>query len=121
MPNLASPALPAIDWHRAGRRLLSAALAIVVCMILANALFGNRGLVATIRAREQFRQLEAGLERLRAENARMREEVRHLREDPSTIDEIARRELGLMSPGETVFIIRDIPQHDPHRPAPPAR
>ena len=121
MPNLDSPALPAIDWHRAGRRLLSAALAIVVCTILANALFGNRGLVATIRAREQFRELEASLERLRAENAHMRDEVRLLREDPSTIDEIARRDLGLMSPGEMVFIIRDVPQPRPNQAAPSAR
>jgi cell division protein FtsB len=45
---------------------------------------------------------------LRSENAALREEARRLREDPAAIEEIARRELGLMSPGEKLFIIRDV-------------
>jgi cell division protein FtsB len=32
-----------------------------------------------------------------------------LREDPNAIEELARRELGLIRPGETLFIIKDIP------------
>ena len=38
----------------------------------------------------------------------LREDARRLREDPAAIEEIARRELGLMSPGEKLFIIRDV-------------
>ncbi len=121
MPTRDSSTSPASGWQRVGRRLLSAALAAVVCMILVNALLGNRGLVATIRAREQYRQLAANLERLRNENARLREQVQHLREDPSTVEAIARRDLGLMSPGEMLFIIRDIPQADAHPPVPSGR
>jgi cell division protein FtsB len=38
---------------------------------------------------------------------RLREEARRLREEPSAIEEIARRELGLIKPGEKLFIIRE--------------
>ena len=34
--------------------------------------------------------------------------ARRLREDPSAIEEQARRELGLIKPGEVLFIVKDI-------------
>ena len=48
--------------------------------------------------------------RLRIDNARLRDEARRLREEPAAIEEVARRELGLIRPGETVFIIKDVPR-----------
>ena len=107
---------PSSALSNLGRRLLTAALFLVICTLIIDALVGDQGLVATRRAREQDRQLTAELEHLRTRNAHMREDIRHLREDRSTIDEIARRDLGLMSPGEMIFIIRDIHQPDAHLP-----
>jgi cell division protein FtsB len=76
-------------------------------VILVDALVGDRGLVAMLRARREHDELTGAIARQRAENARLRQEARQLREDPSTIEEIARRELGLIRPGEKVFIITD--------------
>jgi cell division protein FtsB len=90
------------------RRILTALFFFVVAVLVVDALVGDQGVVATIRARKQYDQLAADLARVRAENAALREEARRLREDPAAIEEIARRELGLMSPGEKLFIIRDI-------------
>jgi cell division protein FtsB len=95
--------------QRPGRRILVGLFLLVVCVLVVNALVGDQGLVATMRARKQYNQLAADLARLRNENAGLREEARRLREDPAAIEEIARRELGLMSPGEKLFIIKDIP------------
>jgi cell division protein FtsB len=53
--------------------------------------------------------------RQRVENARLREEARRLREDPDAIEEIARRELGLIRRGEKVFIIKDAAPGKPER------
>ena len=61
-----------------------------------------------LRARQDHDELAAAIARQRAENARLRDEARQLREDPSTIEEIARRDLGLIHPGEKVFIIKDV-------------
>jgi cell division protein FtsB len=91
-----------------GRRILTGVFFFVACVLVVDALVGDQGLVATFRARKQYDELASELARLRSENAGLREEARRLREDPAAIEEIARRELGLMSPGETLFIIRDI-------------
>jgi cell division protein FtsB len=94
--------------QRRWRRIASALFLFVVCVLGVDALVGEQGLVATMRARKQYDQLVADLARLRAENGGLREEARRLREDPAAIEELARRELGLISPGEKLFIIKDI-------------
>jgi cell division protein FtsB len=94
--------------HR-GRRVLRYILAFVTVVIVIEAVVGDKGLLALLKARRDFAGVEASLVRARAENSRLREEARRLREDPSAIEELARRELGLMKPGEKLFIIRDLP------------
>ena len=94
--------------QRRGRRILTGLFFFVVCVLVVDALVGDQGVVATMRARNQYDELTSDLGRLRNENASLREEARRLREDPAAIEEIARRELGLMSPGEKLFIIRDV-------------
>jgi cell division protein FtsB len=86
-------------------RLLVFLFAIV---LIVDGLIGDHGLVAMLRTRRQYDELSAAIERQRAENARLREEARRLRDDPSAIEELARRELGLIRPGEKVFIIKDL-------------
>ena len=92
------------------RRLIQAALVLAAAVIVTNSLVGEQGLVAMRRASRQYDQLAATIARERAENARLREEARRLKEDPSAIEEVARRELGLIRPGEKVFIIKDLTQ-----------
>jgi cell division protein FtsB len=91
------------------RKIVHLLLLFVACVIVVDALVGDRGLVAMLRARQEYDELTASIARQRAENARLRETVRRLREDPAAIEEVARRELGLIKPGERVFIIKDLP------------
>ena len=84
-------------------------LLFVAVVIIADTLVGDRGLLATWRARREYDELSLAVARQRAENARLWEEARRLKEDPSAIEEVARRELGLIRPGEKVFIIKDVP------------
>ena len=83
-------------------------LAFVSCVLVLDAVVGDKGLIAMLKARQQYQSLEESLGRIRAENAALREEARRLREDPRTIEDIARRELGLIKPGEKLFILKDI-------------
>jgi cell division protein FtsB len=80
----------------------------VALAFVADGLVGERGLLAMLRARQEHDELAATIARLRAENVRLSEEARRLRDDPSAIEEVARRELGLIRPGEKVFIIKDV-------------
>ncbi len=82
------------------------ALIFVTCVLLANALFGDRGLAQTLRAGREYRQAEDALRQIRRENAAFREQQRRLREDPRTIEAVARQELGLIRPGEILVIVR---------------
>lgn len=94
---------------RRGRRAIQYALLTIGALVLVNALVGDKGLVTMLKARRQYQAVEALVAAQRAANTRMREEARRLREvEPSTIEEIARRELGLIKPGEKLFIIKDV-------------
>jgi len=91
------------------RRTIHIVLLFIASVIVADGLVGDRGLLAMLRARQEYDTLATAIARLRADNARLREQARRLREDPAAIEEVARRELGLIKPGETVFIIKDLP------------
>lgn len=102
------------------RRALQYLLIVVSCILVIDAIVGEKGLIAMIKARQEYQALEQSLARARGENARLREEARRLREDPEAIEEIARRELGLIKPGEKLFIVRDVRPGapEPRRPRP---
>ena len=89
------------------RKTVQLLLVFVTLVLVINALVGDRGLMETLRARERHQELVAAIDRLRVENARLREEARRLTSDPATIEALARQELGLIRPGELLFIIKD--------------
>ena len=91
-----------------GRRLLRHALVFITAVIIIDAIAGEKGLLALLEARREYSALERSLGRARADNAELREMARRLREDPAAIEEQARRELGLIKPGEVLFIVKDI-------------
>jgi len=85
------------------------ALCFAGCVLVANALIGERGLSETLRAREAFRAAVADLSRLQYENAELAEEVRRLKQDSGTIESVARAELGLIKAGEILVVITNQP------------
>ena len=95
--------------RKGAKRLLRIVLVWTGAALMVAALVGDRGLVGVWRARQQSRDLTRQITHLRAENKTLRETARRLREDPATIEDLARRELGLIRPGEKVFILRDVP------------
>jgi cell division protein FtsB len=90
------------------RRAVQWVIVFAALVIAVDALVGDNGLMAMMKARQEYRALEQSLATARSDNARLREEARRLREDPSAVEEIARRELGLVRPGEKLFIIKDV-------------
>lgn len=92
--------------HR--RRFWAHALLFAASVLLVNGLFGERGLMESIRARRANANAAGELARLRKENAALRERVQRLRDDPATIEAVARRDLGLLRPGEIVVTVKDV-------------
>jgi cell division protein FtsB len=94
--------------RRRRRRIVQYVLVFIGGVLVIDALVGDNGLVQIMKKRDEYRALEQTLNRARGENARLREEARRLKEDPAAVEEIARRELGMIKPGEKLFIIRDV-------------
>ena len=82
---------------------------LIGCVVFVDALVGEKGLLETIKKNQEFQALEQSILRARAENESLREEARRLRSDPAAIEDLARRELGLIKPGEHLFILKDRP------------
>ena len=99
-------------------RLVQLGIAALAVILVVESLFGSRGLSAMLDARRQYQAISADVDRLRAENLRLRYEAKRLREDPAAIEEAARRDLGYAAPGEKLFILRDA-KPAPTTPAPP--
>jgi cell division protein FtsB len=74
--------------------------------------FGDRGILSMLGEREKVEALQTQLEDLRAENARLSAEISDLRTSPRAIERLAREELGLARPDETVFLIRESAEGD---------
>lgn len=100
----------------ASRRSWWYALLLVCVLLVANALVGDRGLLALFRANEEHSQLQSAIDTIRIENAQLHGYVRALRDKPSLVENLARQELGLIKQGEQVFIIKTV--DEPTEPTP---
>ena len=96
-----------------GRRLVKFLLLLTAAVLLANAVAGERGLVQTARVRREYQHLADSVARLQQENRGLAQQADRLRHDPSAIEELARRQLGLIRPGEQLFIITERPLSGP--------
>ena len=96
-----------------GQRVLRIGLLVVMAIVLVDAVVGDKGVFALMRVRDERRALEGIVDDLRVQNQRLVDQARRFREDPATIEDLARRDLGMIKPGEKLFIIRD---RDPQQP-----
>ena len=95
-------------------------LLLVTILLVANAFVGERGLVALFRANQAHARLQQVIDTLRAENGRLHRYVEALTDEPRLIEDLARRELGMISPGEQLFIVRTSTEPADGMPAVPA-
>ena len=81
-------------------------------VLVIDALVGDKGVLQMLKKRQELRALDQAVTDARARNAQMRDEIKRIKTDPTAIEEIARKDLGLIKPGEKLFIIRDAPPAD---------
>ena len=61
----------------------------------------------------QRNDLRSMVRALEESNVELAEQVSRLRDDPATIEDLARTELGMVRDGETVFILSPRPEDPP--------
>jgi cell division protein FtsB len=95
---------PEIRW----RTVVNYLLFFITAVLVVDALIGDKGFMDTLRVRREWHDLARSVEKLRDENARLVEQARRLRDDPATLEGIAREEHGMIRPGEVLFILKDV-------------
>ncbi len=74
--------------------------------VTASALVGEHGIPHLIGLRAEREDLGRTAFALLEENARLRDELRRLKKDDLYLEQLARRQLGLVKPGEIVYRFR---------------
>ncbi len=92
---------------RARMKAWALGTAIALIALTVGSVFGDRGILNLLGKRRRVEALRGELEGLRAENARLSSEIAALRTSPRAIERLAREQLGLARPDETVFLIRE--------------
>ena len=104
------------QWlYRSRRKLATAAVGLLACVIAYHAVFGANGMVVYQKKKAEFRQLERDNETMQRENARLQQQIKALKSDPATIEKEAREQLRYTRPGEMVYILPE--QSKPAAPA----
>jgi cell division protein FtsB len=91
------------------RRRVWLSLVLIFCLFLVYSAVGPRGLVRLNRMVDQRDDLRSRVRALEKSNVELAEQVSLLRDDPATIEYLARTELGMVGDGETVFILSERP------------
>ena len=94
--------------RRAGY-IVAFALVVVYGLV---ALRGPQGVAALLDKRQEVRQLEEQNAAKAAENERRRERIRRLEQSTTEQEMEIRKQLKLLRPGETTFILPDSPKAD---------
>ena len=77
-------------------------VAFALCLVLFSMFGGDNGIQALLRARRDAKSLAVEISALRKENERLRASAEALRNDPRTIEAVARETLGLARADEIV-------------------
>ncbi len=69
--------------------------------------FGEKGIFSLLRIQKEVARIKEKNVKLEEENQRLREEVKRLQTDKRYIEEIARKELGMVKEGEIIYQFDD--------------
>ena len=65
--------------------------------------FGDKGIIHLLRLQKELVRIKEANVKVEEENRKLREEVRRLQHEKRYIEEIARKELGLVKEGEIIY------------------
>lgn len=93
--------------RRRPRPWLAWGLAIFTTVVLVDAVFGEAGYFARVRAHAEYERHVGRLIAIRQENTELQRRARRLSQDAAAVEAAAREELGMLRRGELLFLIKD--------------
>ena len=84
------------------RRIL---ILVIISLLILGSLtfFGEKGIFNLLRLRKEVARINEKNVQLEEENQKLKEEVKRLQSDKRYIEEIARKELGMVKEGEIIY------------------
>lgn len=104
-----------LRWELKSYRGAILALILVCVALLVHEIFGEHGYLALRRERQQYETLQQQIQQLQDENQKLEKQIKDLKTDPHTIEKLAREQMKLARPGETIYTL---PEKDPKTEAP---
>jgi cell division protein FtsB len=102
------------ERQRKIRRVTNVVLALLAVALSVRAVVGKHGFLEAHRSKRELTRLQADVTVWRERNEALATRIKALKEDPSTVEAIARERLGWSKPGEITFLF-------PYDPAAPDR
>ncbi len=97
------------------RRFLIVVIGLGLFALVVHTVFGERGYLGLRSQRGEHERLRQEVQKLEEENQQLKEEIKALKSDPNAIERVAREELKMVKPGETVITLpekKDQPAED---------
>jgi len=88
-------------------KLLSYSALIFVLLLILWIIFApNRGILDLFRTQKELKKIQAENKRLEEENKALQEEIDRLQNDPTYLEEKARKDYGMLKENETLYIFK---------------
>ncbi|HYA48751.1 MAG TPA: septum formation initiator family protein, partial [Burkholderiales bacterium] len=91
------------------RKIFILGLVCLFLVMVVTSIFGKKGVMDILRARQKLAELDVEARRLELEKARLESEVRALETNPRAVEKEARDKLWLIKPGEKVLVVPKTP------------
>ncbi len=90
-----------------GKRFFLLAIGVVLTIIIVFTIVGDKGLVDVIRLKNEKERIVLKKNALEEENRELLHRIELLKKDTRYIEEVARRELGMIGKNEVLYIIEE--------------
>jgi cell division protein FtsB len=91
--------------HHLRSKALTLVAGLLAVIFVSSLFFSGRGTAELQFSRKRVANLRSDIQRLEAENARLRGEIESVRRSSYAVERIAREELGMSKRGEIVYLL----------------
>ncbi len=90
-----------------GKNILTIGLLVIILLMFAYAVFGDRGVLRILQAQEKKQELELQLAELQVQQQELKIQIERLQKDKSYWESLARTRLGMVREGELIYHLPD--------------
>jgi cell division protein FtsB len=93
-----------LSWDTATLHRNAAYVLVLVCIVLlVHEIFGTHGFLALRQEKKEVESLRQQIRQLQQENSELDKQIKALKSDPKAIERLAREQIRLVRPGETIY------------------